>query len=268
MAGYGTSKGTVYSRTIRISSSERDTGTSTDFFYDFGSQLQGVTMISLKYVTFFNNFDNITSDNNRFSVTTTVSGTPTTSTITLPTGRYSAFTLMETIIQELADSTGAPSFDSDIDMISNYVSFTFAPTGTVTKVVISPISGVTSPFFFLGFTSNTLTFESPTLTLTADEFAKLYGPSNVYIISKTLANGNCVDQKGVTSDVLAEIPVTAPYLGMNMWECKEDTLCEINYGRPRDIVLTDIRLADRSGKTLDLKGGSLTIDLRVWTNRI
>lgn len=262
MAGTGYSKGTLSSKLVRISSSERLSGTTTNFTFDFGQNLQQVKKLSIETVNFFNNFYNIDQNNNQYSATTNVDS----KSFTIPAGRYTVGSLLDVIGTQISGMTSSPDFSWDQDPITNLVSLTLTP-GVVTSLSLIPVDATTFPFFYLGFdATTTLTMVSPNLTVTATDFPKMYGPSMVFIKSSFLAPANAFDQKGQISDILVGVPVTAPYTALNSWRCLEDTLCEIDYGRPRQLNQVDIVLQDREGNILDLHGGSLTLGCRIWFN--
>lgn len=262
----GNKKGYAYESLVRISSSERITGdnwSSSNFIYDIGQNLQLVNKVSILGVAFFNNFYNVTETNNQLNFFINGDGGGG-GTVTIPIGRYTVTSLMDEILLQINSFTEGLDLTWDIDPVTNLVSITFNNGGGFTSIALFP---VVSNFVltYVGFSSS-LSIDN-TATAIATSFPKLYGPQEVFLNSKALWPSITTDEKGRYSDAGVAIPITAPYLGLNTWECKVDSLCEINYGKPRSLNKIDIQLMDRSNNILDLHGGSLIVILKVWFNQ-
>jgi hypothetical protein len=265
----GGNKGAVFSKLVSISSSARSSGTTTNFIWNAGSNLQNVQRLSIPTCSFFNNFYNIYNDLTGFNnvYTYQYNANPIV-TFTLTPGFYSISTLLNLMNADLtanAAGLGAWSFNN----ITNLVSLTVQTGNQITlNPGTNPPLGLMTSLGGLPFTTSPLVIApigTPTV-LTGTTFPLLSSPTQVYLRSSTLSPGNSIDAEGRFSNTLLAIPVTAPPLNINLFECKVDSLCEIIYGRPRDLNRIDIQLTDRDGAILDLHGGTLNVELRVWFN--
>ncbi len=277
MSGKGYTKGATFSKLLQIASSKRQSGTSSNFIFNVGTNLQQITRLSVNSVVFNNNFYNVyynnSLDNNNTFLVTSNNGFQ---TVTITPGYYSLSQLLAAIATFWTTNGMTAIFGTfayAYDSITNRVALTVTIVGT--DPVVFTVSGNNndSLLYYLGFdvfreddVVAYIEFTNTTPTLVATHVPLLSGPSMVYIRSSTLAPSNAFDEKGRISNTLVSIPNTAPHNALTVMECKVDTLCEVLYGRPRELSLIDIQLTDRDGKILDLQGGSLNIELRVWYN--
>lgn len=135
----------------------------------------------------------------------------------------------------------------------------------VDNSVLQSGTSVNSLWTLLGFDYTTI---EPGLTVTAPRVPSLQGLRQVYLVSKALAPTRQVDEKGDYQDVAAVIPVTVAFGQVNVWECKEDPLCEITYPSPRNLQQLDFQLRDEDGSIVDLNGSTVKVQVRLWFNKL
>lgn len=288
MSGYGGNKGRLYTRTLRINSSNRVDfygQTDTDFTVNLGNSLQKVTKLSVVHIQcpniFYNVFQTTKKFNNYFRMLKIESAVPATFLIRITPGYYTLNELMTEISDSVTaaepDITLTWSYDSITQRVSVHPTF----AGTVTYLRFSQITtsdmatlGLPTqdynPFGLLGIDISNpyIDWLSPDVTDRTGIYApSLYGPTIAYVTSTALAPQMSFDEKGQGSNVLAQIDLgKTPHGQMAYFECLQDVLCEIDYGRPRSLTLADIQLVDHDGYPLDLQGGELNLWLRVWLN--
>jgi hypothetical protein len=98
----------------------------------------------------------------------------------------------------------------------------------------------------------------------SQEVPNLYGLTNVYIHSTTLAEGNLVDGDVENHDILGEIPVNVPFGAMVYYESQDDELDAINYLSFRNYDALRIQLKDVNDNVIQLNGGDLIIVLKLY----
>jgi hypothetical protein len=271
----GFRKGTQNSKLLRINSSNRISGTNSNFTVDLGSSLQQVSQVSVATVQFYNVFYNITANpsdsnqpetspvtgsNNRIDYKTSL---PSSGSIFLTPGYYSATDLvteLTSVFSIIAGEAVTFTFDS----INNKYS---VQTTAITLTIIDPANGQNdSPMEMLGFTyTNGVITITPT-PLQAKFIPNMVHVSIAYLASSALSPMNSVDEKGLSSNILQPINVTSAWGELNLFECKVDELCELIYPRTRILNRIDIQLVDHEGRVLDLQSTELNIELRVWFN--
>lgn len=266
MSVSGGNKGTVYSKLVSISSSNLTSGTTTNFSYNTGATLQQILRVSVAHASFFNNFYNIHNDLTGDNTTYSYSYNATNYTYTLPQGFYNVNQILNLLNANLLANTGVAGLQWTFDSISNLVNFTVPIMGGTFQMNPggNPNLGLVNTLGLVAYT--TFTAPASSTTLIATHFPFLSGPTQVYIRSNALAPSNSIEVDGAFSNTLVAIPVTAAPLNLNVFECKVDNFCEIVYGNPRNFSQIDIQLTDRFGNVLDLHGGSLNLELRVWYN--
>jgi hypothetical protein len=284
MAGRGGNKGAGFTKQLRINSSNRVdllNSSDSDFSIDVGPSLQLVKRLSITGAQFNNVFYNVFQTSikwNTYFQMIIVGGADAGSySLGIPAGYYSAYTLYTAITDAISTATGATTlFAFTLNSTTNKVSATVtAPVGT-TSVTISALTLLQqatvnlagrqdyNPFGLLGFILPQVWVPSVT-TNTAFYFPSLNNPSVAYILSKTLAPMNSFDEKGNISNILIPINITAPFNSLCVFECQQDILCEIDYGKnPRALNRIDIQLVDHDLDVLDLHQTELNIDCRVW----
>jgi len=187
----------------------------------------------------------------------------TNTSIIVPPGFYSVQQLIDTVTALFLALTPSIILVMTYNSISNKVSINITNVGYTIKA--------TRPSNNVGFLFELLGSDATSLAITTVVTPMLYGPKlqgeqMAYISSMALSPGNAIDEKGTQVDVLVPVMITAPYRGMNVFECKVDDFCEIIYGKPKYLSNIDIALVDHEGRILDLHGGTLNLELRMWFN--
>lgn len=263
----GKEVGYTYAKLVTVSgdTGAADSKSSTDFNVNLGPNMQKISRISIVSVTFPNNAWNINSSgggaNNRFAVTGS-------GDLTIPGGFYTTTTLMSAIENKvntyLTGLGDGQSISLSQDPISQLVTVTYTAGTGASSIQLLDASINSGAWEKLGFTILPLTV---TTSETAPDFPSLGGLKEVFLQSNELAPGNMYDLDGTQKNTLICIPITAPFGVSNVFECKVDALCEITYPSPRSAQRCDFYLTDRGGHIVDLHGGNLVINLKVWFNR-
>lgn len=289
MSGRGGNKGYAFTKQLRINSSDRvdvDNTTDSDFAVDLGTNLSQVKKLSISAVQFNNVFYNIFNTsvkyNNYWGMDVTGSVEAGRHTPSIPPGYYSVATL-ESAIQT--------TFDTIFGVGNVVIQWAQSPTTNLITIVgiSSSLSGMTkitfsaltkeesaqvapgakqdfNVFGILGFPSPTAVAIGAS-NVTATYFPSLNNPSVAYIVSSALAPMNSFDEGGKVSNILIPIQINVPFGNLVVFECRQDILCEIDYGKyPRALNRVDIQLVDHNLDVLDLHGTELNLDLRVWLN--
>jgi len=55
---------------------------------------------------------------------------------------------------------------------------------------------------------------------------------------------------------------------VNVFECKVDALCMIEYQTKRNLSVLDFQLVDDKGNIIELNGTTVKIELRMWTDSL
>lgn len=270
----GASRGTKYSKLLRINSSNRSSGTNSDFTIDYGANMSQVVGVSIDSIQFWNQIYNIYStpltSNNVFRVTVTPpAGSPTTVTVFWNPGYYSAVDFLTAFAEFCTGSLGF-TLNWAIDQYTNLVSTSVAGGFTVvmSPALVSELGGRTQtedPWNMLGFTyGSDGTFNLVDGHATYQPY--MIHTSMAYLTSRILAPGNSFDEKGSVSNVLRPIAINSGWKELVMFECKDDPLCSIWYPRARALNQIDIQLVDHEGFNIDLGQSELNIELRIWYN--
>jgi hypothetical protein len=114
--------------------------------------------------------------------------------------------------------------------------------------------------FNIGFTSDRAAAE-PYLS---DTTPSLQGLTHCFLRSRELAPANQISSASLIDNVLINIPITAPYRGVNHYEPADDELASINYKTPTDITSVDIELRDEFDRVLDLRGQPTEFVFKVY----
>lgn len=266
----GKELGYQYSKLVTVSGEARNAGTgysNTNFTINLGPNMQKVARVSVASVTFPNSAFNVNGGsiaNNSFAIV--VGGV--TTEYTVEPGYYNTTTLMsnvQTAINTYLTTLGAgQSVALTQDSISNFVTLTYtAGSSGVATITLADTEQGSGIWELLGFDSLPLTGA----TITATNLPALGGLKTVYLQSSSLSPGNMYDKDGEIKNTLLAIPISAAFGVNNIFECKVDQLCEITYMTPRDLTSVDFQLTDRRGNIVDLHGGNLTVNLKIWFYR-
>ena len=99
---------------------------------------------------------------------------------------------------------------------------------------------------------------------TSETLPTLGGLQNVYVHSTTIAEGNLVDGDVENHDVIAEVPVDAPYGARVNYESRDDELDSVNYDSLRNFDSINISLRDIDNNEIELNGGNVIIVLKIY----
>ncbi len=212
-------------RTIYINSSGRDLGgTDEDFTITKNSTVFSKTPVAAKLVgvSIPYTWNNITADNNTFTITETAVGTD---TFAIPPGNYDGAALA-TEVQSLINGSGVltstftVSFANSIFTISsslNTFQISFALSGSAATL--------------LGFSPNTSNPGAPATSVSSTGLAQLLPDYEIFVCSDLVAgsdNGVIVWSPNYTptvssqSQILGRIPINACYSGViNYCLCKD-----------------------------------------------
>lgn len=283
MTSLGTTEGTLYSKLLRINSGKAFTNgrvgySPSNCIVDLGQNCQKVRRVSFISVVFsntaYNILDSTYSDQSnvfRFGSAYYDLGHD----LKIAKGYYNSTQLMKTIQDAMNALFVSNGFSETVaitqDPISNLVTVTY--NSGILDAIFSLLDNQTtngySVWKLLGFQLPVQsTSTSPgTVTYTAPNVPNLAGLKQAYLRSSTLSPGNEFDEKGKLSDVSINIPVTAPFGSLNVWECKVDKLCEIIYSTPRNFQQIDFALVDEDGSVIELNGSTVRIELKIFFDK-
>jgi len=272
----GKEEGYTHSKLLTVSGADGQAGgTRTNFKINLGTNVQKVSRVSIASVTFPNNAYNVNDTgggaNNTFGFVDVNLGEFV--EFEVDPGFYTTTTLMSAVQTAINAWLSVQGYGQSItlsqDSISQLVSVTYtAGTGSSTVSLEDAKTGSTTYsgiWELLGFVpSVTVSASTPSV---ATNLPNLGGLKEVFLQSNILASGNMFATDGTQKNTVIAIPVTAPFGASNVFECKQDALCQISYMTPRTLTDIDFYLTDRNGNIIDLHGGNLTINLRIWFNR-
>jgi hypothetical protein len=190
----------------------------------------------------------------------------------VPPGFYDVTDLMTYIEDAIQAILTADGFGETFTLTQNAISYKVSGTydkGTLTNSTFYldfNSNFAKSTWAMLGFTSDRSSFIIG-LPAIGTSLPSLVGLRQVYLVSNVLSPGYQIDEKGKFQNVAINIPVTAPFGSVNVWDCKQDSLCEITYPTPRNLQRVDFKLTDEDGSIIDLNGTSVKIELKVWFNK-
>lgn len=252
------------SRLLRISNVHAvGTSSSTNFTVNLNrmTETNNIVRCVCKSVSFPNNAYNIITSgvlaNNEFSYEILGDAAY---TVTVPTAGFYTTTELLAIIQ--------PAIDAQVKVIDPAATVTFA-IDPFSKLIVMSVSGslavqvgglklnvVMGNTVNSGFINNT--------SYSFDSLRDLYGLKTVFLHSTTIAEGNLVDGDVENHDILAEIPVTAPWGSMNFYESQDDELDSINYDSVRNFDQITITLRDLNNDIIELNGGDVVVVLKLY----
>lgn len=280
----GKEVGYQFSRIVRVSGEDAtpvrdDEYKKTNFVVDFGYNLQQVKRVSVMNVAFMNNaFNFIETPEELSNINFTIeleNGTLESTTYTINPGFYNITQILTDLNDAAAEFKVAhplsPTVTFEAPTTSGFIRANIGVTtaGYTWRIFDSNSDGGANslgPIRQIGFSSGLITTSGAANVQSANVLPSLQGLTDVSVVSSALAPGNCYDEKNLTSSVLVVIPVTAPFGTLNVFECKQDVLCEVSYPVSRNIQQADFSLRDRFGNLVNLNGANLKITLRVWYN--
>jgi hypothetical protein len=230
--------------------------------------MQKVARVSILSVSFPNNAYNVNSSGGGANNGYAIDSGGTVAEFTVDPGFYTTTTLMsamETAINNYLTGLGdGQSIALAQDPTNQLVTITYTAGVGPASIDLLDSEFNSGAWELLGFTTLPLTV---TTSQTAPDLPSLGGLKEVFLQSNEMAPGNLYDKDGSQKNVLIAIPITAPFGVSNVWDCKQDVLCEITYMSPRSLQQVDFYLTDKAGNVVDLHGGNLVINLKIWFNR-
>jgi hypothetical protein len=226
------------------------------------TETNNVVRVVCKSVEFSNTFYNVNELNNTFQIDFSVDGpiniTP------VPEGFYTTSQIITIIEDDVSSQISAgETFTIEQDPLTQKL--TFSINGPLLQTLQlwaaedAPNGSTLSPSLGIVGTTNFVS------NVTAQRTPYLYGATTVYIHTLGLAESNLVDGDVEVHDIIAEVPVTAPFGVMNYYESRDEELDSINYPAPRDSIdKIDIQIKDIDNNPLTLQGGNLTIVFKLY----
>lgn len=295
----GAAKGSVYSQLLTVSGTGRISGQgkdrATNFVQYLGTAITRVKRISVSTCSFPNNFYNLIGYDPSYSQNNeTLLGIQIGATFTMAVfkaGFYSVSQMMTAVIAAVNgvalaagdagtfvltfDSISAKCFMQWTSAAANALTFYQIGRNTLTSNGLNPnMLLISNPLTKLGFPTNLASSINTTTAFLSLPGAgqsvifpnapSLNGLTKVYIQSGRLGLSNLVEEDGQISNKLLPIPITAPFGGLNVFDCKQDILCERIYSHPIECNTIDIQLTDRDGNEVNIQGGNVQIEFRVW----
>lgn len=269
----GKEKGYSFSKQVTVSGDAAVIGSSnTDFAVTLSESLQKIWRVSIESVSFPNNAYNVNATGGGTNNTFAISVGAMVHTFEVNGGFYTTSSLssaVQTAIQAFFTSEGdGQTITLAQDTVSQKVSVTYTEgTSGESTILIERDDNKFGIWDLLGFDIiSPITITTAVATI-ADNLPALGGLKMAYLTSNNLAPGNSFDVKGLQKNILVAIPITVPFGVSNVWECKVDELCAITYKTARDLQTVDFALRDKYGNLIDLHGGNMFINLRVWFQR-
>lgn len=248
-----------FSSLIQISADDRLTSSETpsDFTVDLGqaSFCNRAIRCVLKTCIFPNIFYNIRTDvNDKF--TFRENGQPAVE-LTVPQGFYNSSSLASSLQTLINASLTVGSVAITTDPLTLLMTFTF--TGITAIIYGEPETTMASNVGIVNGSSGAYV-----ASYVGEQIPQLQGLTEIFIQSLTLAPSNLVEQKSIVRNVFIPVPITAPFGAINVFECKDDELCSINYQSPRDLRYIDIKMTDRRGNLLDFQGHNVKLVFKIY----
>ena len=225
-----------------------DRPTSFTVHLDNSVDISDVSRSVIKSVHFPNLFPNIDTYNNTLYFNVGASSY----TVTLPVGRYSVATLMSTL-QGAIDASGATTVTSishDQDTYQLTI-VTADPIVFLSDWSIVELTGsVSSLNNTIGGPAHDDTTAATTTVLPG--VLNLSGPTQIHVVSETIAGGHCCDSKGDSRSVVCIVPVDVPWGSTVHWTPQSHLLAFVDYNGDRNLSTIDVKLTTTSGEPLTM----------------
>lgn len=270
----GTIENNTFSRLLRLSNIW-DIGNSGSNHAVFINNLSRMTETDkivrtvCKSVSFENNAYNIYTSgpfkNNVFNWDVDDSGTITLESYTVPTAGYYTAQQLINILQPLIEASlqvVVPGITllMEIGTFSKKIEYTLSGLGV--ELILGGTAGIGSLNEVLG--NNVDSGNIGITVYISDSLPDLAGLQNIYVHSTTMAEGNLVDGDVENHDIIAEVPVDAPYGSRVNYESRDDELDSINYDSVRNFDSIKVELVDINNNVIELNGGNVIIVLKIY----
>jgi hypothetical protein len=239
---------------------------TSDFWVSVGDQegVRSVKRIALKSCIFANVFPNVSaaSGNNTFYFS--YNGID--YSFVLADGFYGAVDLAATLQAEILLASPIPSiviqalpFTGKMSFDTTLSPFLFSINGSLS----GGGGGPNNMSDLIGVPAGSTQSVTAGVLIPTD-IVQLQGLTEVYVRSQTLSPAQCYSESKTVDNIAWNIPVTVPFLGINVWEAKDDSLVYVDYRNTRDLAMVDIQLVDRAGIPVALQGSNLKLTFLVW----
>lgn len=259
----------TFSRLLRISNihSTNINDTITDFTVNLNrmTETNNIIRAVIKSVSFPNNAYNIYTSgvqkNNVFNFDVNVTSY---SVIIPQDGFYTTQQLIDIIRPQIQTQINAVDAANILTMeTGNYSKkIEYSLSGLTVQLTIPGVQGDGGLNSVLGNTSD-FTVDG-TGVIISQLVPSLYGLTNVYLHSTTLAEGNLVDGDVENHDVISEIPINADYGKMIYYESRDDELDAVNYLSFRNYDNIKLTLRDLRDNIIQLNGGDFVVVLKIY----
>lgn len=230
------------------------------FTFSANISLNGNNRMSLQYLLLPSTIYNIDSTNNKINFIVS----PTTYTITIPSGLYDASTLASTI-QTLMTAQVANAWSVTYSSITKLMTFT--GTSAFQLLFSTGANASTSPWYALGFSSSngqSAIDTSSATTTTSTNIVQLGGPLQIYFKIGNLASMGLSSDLDYYTFVIPNTGQSGSYIEYN----SDDYFAQW-IDVPKSITALyriDVVISDRLGKTINLNGGDWIAVFRFENN--
>lgn len=247
------------SKLIHVASSDALSASvlnKADFEVDLQAHLgiNKTVRITLKSCIFPNVFPNITTgvdDIFKFQETGQVA-----QSITIAQGFYTATELASAL--QTAINLVLVAGSVAITINTNTLKFIFTFTSTTASILTSAAGNTMAPRI------GVIDGATDVAAYTSEVAMSLQGLTEVFLVSKNVAPSNMIRSLGTVIHTVTNIPITAPFGGMNVFNSQDDELTSITYKTPRDLRFVDFKLTDRNGTTVNLDNQNLKVCFMVY----
>jgi len=253
---------------LRVSTSfrsnffDRDTNCTIDFTQN--RVINNIVKINLNSVTICNNFFNIASYNNKFSLIVTVSGFPTVYDIILEPNYYNTTTLatlLQTIIQTYAPTTTVIWSEP----LKRFVINTGDPLVTIRFNVLEPKNYLGNNFLYIvGLDPLGLDYEATNSNSPFPYPPNLAGATNIYILSNKLCSGKSIlnvlgpndsntsrDLQSQSGNEIMSLGITSPYGAYQTYYDQGSERAEFVFSQGIALDSLDLKFVDEFGNILE-----------------
>lgn len=253
---------------LRVSTSfrsnffDRDTNCTIDFTQN--RVINNIVKINLNSVTICNNFFNIASYNNKFSLIVTLDGFPTVYDIIVEPNYYSTTTLatlLQTIIQTYAPTTTVIWSEP----LKRFVINTGDPLVTIRFNVLQPKNYLGNNFLYIvGLDPLGLDYEATNSNSPFPYPPNLAGATNIYILSNKLCSGKSIlnvlgpndsntsrDLQSQSGNEIMALGITSAYGAYQTYYDQGSERAEFVYSQGIALDSLDLKFVDEFGNVLE-----------------
>jgi len=254
---------------LRVSTSfrsnyfDRDTNCRIDFTQN--RVINNIVKINLNFVEICNNFFNIASYNNKFSLIVTISGSPTVYDIIIEPNYYNTTTLaslLQTIIQTYAPTTTVVWSEE----LRRFVINTNDPLVTIRFNVLQPLRNFLGNNFLyiIGLDPLGVGYQANNSSSPFPYPPNLTGATSVYIMSDKLCSGKSIlnvigpndantsrDIQSQSANEIMSFGITAPYGAYQTYYSQGDDRAEFVFSQGIALDSLDLKFVDEYGNVLE-----------------